>query len=261
MSTSDLSFANQPVFVLTADVDWASEHCVSHLIALAGAAGATPTLFATHPSPTLTEAVRAGLADVGLHPNFRPGSSHGDGVDAVIDHVRALHPEARGFRCHSYVDSTEIACKMAGAGMTWDSNLCLQFQPGLTPLRHWTGLVRYPVFWEDDVHWLTGGGWRFADYEEAFFTPGLKIVNVHPFNIALNCACQVDYERHRGAIPSLNEREARRLMRRGPGAATFLADLLAAATRRGHRFHRLSAVHDAFGASAGSPGKVKATKM
>ena len=48
-------------------------------------------------------------------------------------------------------------------------------QAGLVPLRHGTGIVRLPVFWEDDSHWdLTGGEWSVADHLEATGAGGVR---------------------------------------------------------------------------------------
>lgn len=235
-----------PVFVLTSDMDWASEGCLSILMETVEAAGIVPMVFATHRSNILEDGLRSGRLEVGLHPNFLPNSTHGATPDKVVEHLRCMFPTARAFRSHSYVESSYVSLKLRDAGFAFDSNLCLQGQVGLMPLHHWTGLIRYPVFWEDDIHWLRGGRWNFAEQEEAFFTPGLKIINVHPFNLALNIPDQSWYEKMRNAASTLTAAQARALAFAGPGTATFLSDLIAAVRRRGHRFHSLSLVHDTY---------------
>jgi hypothetical protein len=172
-------------FVFTSDIDWASEYAIGNLLSIVGQYGIRPTLFTTHDSATIRAAAESGFAEVGIHPNFLPGSTHGDNVDAVIQHVLTPAPNARISRSHSFLDGTHIATALVRHGITTDSNLVCYLQSGLAPLHHWAGLLRLPVFWEDDVHWARGGSWRFAPYAERFLSPGLKILNFHPFLVAL----------------------------------------------------------------------------
>ena len=165
----------EPVLCFTSDVDWASEPCLEDLFGQLASRGIRPTVFATHRSEVLVRREAAGDVEVGIHPNFLPGSSHGAGEDEVIDHLLGLFPSARAFRSHCFVDSTRIVRRMLARGIRYDSNLCLFLEPELRPLRHGSGIVRLPVFWEDDCHWeLTGGDWNLASYLGRFLTPGLK---------------------------------------------------------------------------------------
>jgi len=127
---------NAPLFVLTSDTDWASEACIQDVAALAERFRIKPVFFATHQSDTLARLQRDGAADVGVHPNFRPGSTHGADVETVIDHVFRLYPGARSYRCHGFVDSFEIAERMRERGVVHDSNLCLDMQADIRPLHH-----------------------------------------------------------------------------------------------------------------------------
>ena len=97
---------NEPVFAVTADLDWASEYCVQQLLDALDAHGVVPTVFATHASDVLRDRAARGLAEVGVHPNFLPGSSHGDDIAAVVDHVFGLVPGAVVSRSHHFVDGT-----------------------------------------------------------------------------------------------------------------------------------------------------------
>ncbi|HYC02691.1 MAG TPA: hypothetical protein VED40_05320 [Azospirillaceae bacterium] len=235
----------QPVFVLTSDLDWASEACLALFLEFCSRFGIVPTLFATHASPLLDQARADGRVEVGWHPNFLPGSSHGAGTDEVLSYLRDLYPGARCYRSHSYVESSRISLAMVREGMAFDSNLCLQGQAGLRPLRHWTGMVRYPVFWEDDIHWLLGGNWDFDAQAERFFTPGLKLINVHPFNFALNVPHQDWFDQHKAHTASLTSAEVDTAAWPGAGTASFLRQLVEAVQARGGRFVGLGELHDA----------------
>src|SRR3982074_867066 len=167
---------NSPLFCFTADIDWASDYCIRDLSALLSTFGIKPTLFVTHDTALLKDLEAEGKADLAVHPNFAPGSSHGNSITEVIDSVFRLVPSAEAYRSHRFADSTTIACEMSRGGIESKSNCCLHMQAGLEPLRHASGLLRYPVFFEDDVNWmLAPGDWSLEI--EQFLTAGLKILN------------------------------------------------------------------------------------
>ena len=223
-------------FVLTGDVDWASEHCIESYVDHAARHGIVPTLFVTHRSPAIERAAAAGRVHLGIHPNFLPGSSHGSAIDEVLDHVFDLVPRPVAARSHCFADSSQIAAALAERAIRVDSNLCCHLQQGLPVLHHWNGVKRLPVFFEDDVHWTQGGGWSFADYRDVFGSPGLKILNFHPFIWALNTPDADFYAAHRSHIPTLTAQEADRLRHPGPGSATFLDEIIAWVRQGGGEF-------------------------
>jgi hypothetical protein len=180
--------------------------------------------------------------DVGLHPNFLPGSTHGASVEEVIATTRALWPDAVSFRSHCFYDDTRMLRKMAEHGFRYDSNLFAFLQPMLAPLRTVAGTLRLPVFWEDDVHSGVGLPWETGTLREAFQGPGLKIVNVHPIRVALNVPDETFAESHR-QLGSAVDVDARAEAHRGKGTRTFLAELFAYASSGGRRAVRL---HDLY---------------
>lgn len=234
----------EPVFCFTSDFDWASDFCLDDLLGFLCEHEIVPTVFGTHSSVALERYVATGAAEVGLHPNFLPGSSHGASEVEVIDHVQALFPQAAAFRSHCFVDSTHIARQMLARGIAYDSNLCLYLQPALVPLQHGTGIVRLPVFWEDDCHWdLTDGDWDVDRYLDRFLTPGLKIINVHPFPFAANVTSTEHYLRVKSHITTLTADNLDQVRHPGPGTRTFVTALIEALAERGARFHTLNEIH------------------
>ncbi len=66
-------------------------------------------------------------------------------------------------------------------------------------------MVRYPVFWEDDVHWTRFDGFpSFGDFADRFFSPGLKIINTHPFALYLNTGSENECEEKKPAIRAVD---------------------------------------------------------
>lgn len=230
---------------LTADLDWTSEYAIQSFLDLTREFGITPTVFATHRSAALERAHAAGAADIGLHPNFLPGSTHGDDVASVVEHVCALYPDARSYRSHVFRDDTLISDAMLRRGMTHDSNLCLFLQPNLTPLWHHAGTTRFPVFWEDDVHYRNGGDWNLDRWLPHFLSPGLKVLNVHPFMFTANVPDAAFYASVKRHIPTLAAGDLETVRHKGDGVQTFVRALLAALKEKGRRFSTLAELYAA----------------
>lgn len=234
---------DEPVLCLTSDVDWASDACIADLAATCAELGIVPTFFATHRSPLLDRLVAEGRAEIGVHPNFLPGSTHGSDPEAVLDHVLGLYPQARASRSHAFVDSTPIARSLLRRGIRYDSNLCLHRQSGLVPLRHASGLLRLPVFWEDDCHWHLGDPWDLDPLWRDACTPGLKILNVHPFPFALNIGDAATYERLKAGATTVDAVAVTEHRRGGAGTRTLVRALLETAVEEGLRFHTLDEIY------------------
>jgi hypothetical protein len=230
---------SSPVFCLTADVDWASEAALAPLLDLSARYGITPTIFATHPSPLLADTERRGCVEIGIHPNFLPGSSHGNDLESVLDHLCGLFPGATSFRAHRMVDSPLITQAMRRRGFTHDSNLCLYLQSHIMPLRLSTDLVRFPIFWGDDNHWLHTDDWNVDHFLADFLTPGLKVINVHPFLVAANVPSEEGYQAVRHRMAHCTSADLAALRFAGDGAGTFLERLLEMLVARGERFASL----------------------
>ena len=108
-------------------------------------------------------------------------------------------------------------------GLRYDSNLCLHLQPRLVPLHHATGLLRFPVFLEDDVLLARERDRELKAFLPLLKTPGLKIFNFHPQHVALNTP---DVEWYAGVRHGLDDGRARTYS--GRGVRTLLMDLLSA---------------------------------
>ena len=175
------------MFALTSDVDWAQEFVIEEFADFASSLSIRPTFFATHKSEVIDRLNQSGKVEIGLHPNFLPGSTHGNNFTDVIEHITGLFPYAKCFRSHSFMDGAPISVPFANQGIKYDSNLCLYLEANIRPLRHSTGIMRLPVFWEEDNHWnWENMSWNVSDYFDQFMSPGLKIINVHPIHFALN---------------------------------------------------------------------------
>jgi hypothetical protein len=220
------AFSYRAVLVVTLDIDWASEDCIADVLDMLASRGIRPTCFATHLSNELNSRLASGSIDIGLHPNFLAGSSHGTGEKAVFEHLAQIYPGATGFRSHSFADSSPVSLAAVNAGMQYDSNTCAFLSERIVPIWHWLGFWRFPVFWEDDIHWTAIANWELPAVRAAVIAPGLKIVNLHPFNQALNIPTGEFYAAHKALAKTIDTATIGERRHPGAGCRTFAEALL-----------------------------------
>lgn len=192
--------------IVTLDIDWAPDFVIDEVASELEAAGVRATWFVTHGSPAVDRlAQRGDLFELGVHPNFLPGSSHGGDVEAVLDHVQALVPAARSVRTHGLYQSAEYLAAIARRPqLSADVSLFLPGLGGLRPFRQWlagSSIVRIPYVWADD-HELVRPV-RPWSLEQLNAVGGLKVLDFHPMHIYLNSAEPAAYRRLRAACPDL----------------------------------------------------------
>lgn len=169
---------------LTFDQDWAPAWATRAVHQAVLDARLRATLFVTHACPTLDELRAGGRFELGWHPNFLPGSSHGETTGAVLDTMAALVPEATGARAHQLMRGTPLLVAYKGRGLRYDAADLHDGVPDLAPFHSWTNLIRLPIFFEDDVHLLRERPCALSDTR--LNRNGLKIFNFHPVLLALN---------------------------------------------------------------------------
>ena len=221
--TSLNRLATMPAFCFTGDTDWAPESMIEETLKIFEDNRIPYTPFITHKSKIIENKYPGEKSRyVGIHPNFLPGSSHGNDYDEIIKNVIAFWPGTKAFRSHSYFDNWIINQKLLEKGIKYDSNLSVHLQPGLFPLQNSAGLLRFPTFLEDYIYSYREKGWEVADVQNLLKTPGLKIFNFHPVHVCLNTPSLDHYARIKKDIGENNWKD---LVYKGKGAQTFLLDL------------------------------------
>jgi hypothetical protein len=192
---------DQPLFVLTSDQDWAPEWACEQFLMRVKVHNIPLHVFRTSPSPALDAAAAAGEITQGWHPNFLPGSSHGEHITQVVDYCQTNFPGVRTVRSHCYAEDSFRWQALADAGIVADSQIVTLFQSYIAPLVHWTGILRFPVFFEDDTffEWLPND-LPIERIEPTLFSPGLKILNFHATFVACNTPSRSHYDATRGNI-------------------------------------------------------------
>lgn len=221
--------------LVTFDVDWAPDWTVSLCADACAKAGVSATFFATHASPVITELAADDRFEVGIHPNFLPGSSHGVTTLEVLRHCLEFVPGARSMRTHALVQSSPIleAVGAHAPEITSDVSLFLPFHSHLQPVDCYVGdplrrLVRLPYCWEDDVSPIWPG-WSWDS--PLIVPPGLAVFDFHPILVALNASSVATYRDLKTALggrplSGVSPAEVASVAYRGAGVRTFLDRLL-----------------------------------
>jgi polysaccharide deactylase WbmS-like protein len=183
---------------ITLDVDWAPDHAIDAVAGQLIERDVRATWFVTHASPAIERLrERPELFELGIHPNFAPGSTHGETPEAVLDHCMALVPEARAMRTHGLVQSTALlALGREHTPIRVDASLFLPGAAGLAPIEYPLApgpIVRVPYLWEDDAEMLrpdpAWDAWGVATGAQ-----GLAVFDFHPIHVILNSADTRAYE-------------------------------------------------------------------
>jgi len=239
---------NVPIYCFTSDVDWASEDCIADLMNIFKDFGVKPTFFNTHESELIRNYGEENPNEVGIHPNFFENSTHGKKYNEVIDHILSINPNAKSYRSHGFFDNHTIQVEMSKKGIRYDSNLCLYLQDNINPLRLGVAnSTRFPVFWEDDDQWMqVNYSWDFLKHVKVFSAPGLKIINVHPFNIAMNSDSEKFYKKHQDLITKINSNDIKKYRNNKKGSRTFLIELLEYLKSKDEKIYTLDELFNQF---------------
>ncbi len=183
-------------YLLTLDVDWAPDCAIRNLTNSLVKKQICATWFITHDSPEIRNLRHhSDLFELGIHPNFLPGSTQGRSPAEVLRHCMALVPDAKSIRSHGLLQSTSILNTIIErTPIEIDVSLFLPSTPFIRPCEyyaHGKKLLRIPYFWEDDFemdhptpYWDLPG----SQYS------GLKIMNFHPIHVHLNSENMGAYE-------------------------------------------------------------------
>ena len=173
-------------FVLTFDIDWAPDYAILKCLELIESAGCKATFFATHHTTMNQEIVNRGH-NLGIHPNFLPGSSHGSNVDEIIAECLSYAPNAWCMRTHSLVQSSPLLYEIFSKfpQLKLDVSLFMHRSPYAHKV-DWSfdelSFERLLYNWEDDA--------QFSSYKDntipELFFGELTVFDFHPIHIFLN---------------------------------------------------------------------------
>ena len=223
-----MSAALASPIVITIDVDWAPDFMIDHTAGILADRGVCATWFITHASPAIDRLRgRSDLFEIGVHPNFMRGSTHGEEPDDVLRHCLELAPDAVSVRSHSLLQSTPLLDAIAETSLEIDCSVYIQRVRNAQIFEHWTPsrtLTRVPFVWEDDLEARRPDAlWDF--HEDVRGSGSLVVMNFHPVHVFLNSSRLDEYEQLKrlGArIGDLPIEKCRSLVAGGHGAGTAL---------------------------------------
>jgi len=218
--------------LITLDTDWAPAWVIEEAAHLLLQQHVRATWFVTNDSPATQALRRESLFEVGLHPNFLSGSTHGRTPDAVMSHMKAIVPEAISVRSHALCQAEPWLQAMSERhGIRHDCSIHLPLQGGIVPHQLRLGpnappLVRLPHVFQDNMFMFTKLPWSLR--QPWFESPGLKVFCFHPIHVVMNAVEMADYERlkQKRPIPALQPDDVPRRARGEGGCLDLFIDLL-----------------------------------
>ncbi len=232
---------------ITVDVDWAPDWAMRRLLDDLLRADLRSTWFITHETAML-EDLRAhpDLVELGIHPNFLTGSSHGSTPSEVIAECMRIVPEATTMRTHCLVQSTPILQTVADESpITLDASVYLRDLEGVRvselPLDRARSIARVPYVWEDDLEFFARDPrWDAVDFLGARgAAEELTVIDLHPIHYVLNSADVRPYQALKTAVGdtrTVTEPQVATFANTGSGTASFVASLTDARTALGIEF-------------------------
>ena len=219
--------------MVTLDIDWAPDFAIDFVAEKLAERQVCATWFVTHVSPAI-ERLRQypKLFELGIHPNFLPGSTHGDTVEEVLNCCIAMVPEASSVRTHSLVQSSPLLAQiMIQTSIKTDVSLFLPHTPCLRPIEYQSSgrtLLRIPYYWQDDYETeRTVPCWHLPPILAV--GEGLKVFNFHPIHVYLNSADVKPYQVLKQRVVNLskaNSVEVAAYAQSGAGTQTMFMELV-----------------------------------
>jgi hypothetical protein len=221
-------------FAITLDIDWAPDFVIDFVADMLIQYNTRATWFVTHNSPAV-ECLRQNkeLFELGIHPNFMVGSTHGQTPESVLNHCMGLIPDAVSMRTHALFQSTPILAKAARlTSVKTDVSLFLPYAAHLQPVRMWFdpmhSLIRVPVYWSDGTE-INSPSPIWETSPSIVEEDGVKVFAFHPMHIYLNSPDAQPYQRVKECTPQLDKTQPadlEPLINLGRGDRTFFLELI-----------------------------------
>jgi hypothetical protein len=221
--------------LITIDVDWAPEVCIREAASALIKNNVKATWFITHESKEISRLKEnSQLFELGIHPNFNKGSTHGSTFDDIVNNLFKVIPKPKTIRTHSLFQSSPTLQRLrADFNIENDVSLLLPHTPNLVPhelyLTPEKPLLRFPFFWEDDEE-MNRPNPCFSLKSLNLNTVGLKIFNFHPIHIALNSNSIQNYNQfkkmHNEPLASCQKKHLKPYINKTIGAGTFFVEII-----------------------------------
>jgi hypothetical protein len=192
-------------YIITLDVDWASDDVINYVADKFIEKNVKATWFITHDSQAVRKLFTyPDLFEIGWHPNFMSGSTHGKNPEEVLKHIKNIYPDAISVRTHGLFQSSPLLKLLRDKfEIKYDSSIFLPYTSHIQPhVMYYQGskeFIRLPYFWAD----YTETNMKDADFSISnpkYHVEGMKIFNFHPIHIALNTSTLDTYDRLKAKV-------------------------------------------------------------
>jgi hypothetical protein len=216
---------------ITIDLDWAPDFAISFTSAILLKNHVRATWFITHDSPAVRNLMaHPDLFEVGIHPNFMPGSTQGKTITNVLENMLKIVPDAKSARTHGLFQSSNIMREMAvNFHIENDVSIFLWQTPYILPTSlafNAVRLMRIPYFWAEEEE--MAAPMPFSLENRFHNWPGLRVYNFHPIHVFLNSGSIRNYQQLKSNRPlqECRESDAEPFANYGPGCRSFFTALV-----------------------------------
>ena len=219
-------------YALTFDIDWAPDYAILKCLDLLENANCKATFFATHDTIINNEIISRGH-NLGIHPNFLPGSSQGTDVQSIISECLKYAPEAWCMRTHSLVQSSPLLHEIFTnfPQLKLDLSLLMHRSPFAHKIK-WdfdgVSFDRLLYNWEDDAQFSAFS----RDEQPELFFGKLTVFDFHPIHVFLNSTDGSEYRKLKNEyaskpLSSLDINVVNKYVNTGIGTQSYLKEVLA----------------------------------
>lgn len=217
--------------MITIDLDWAPDYAIDHVAEILLEHDVRATWLVTHASDAVARLRAHDAFELGIHPNFATGSTHGGTFEDVLAHCMALVPDAISMRTHHLFQMTPLFdVVLERTPIRADLSIYLHRAPHLTAVEFRSAgrtLHRLPTYWQDDQ--AMAEAVPCWDAATLLAPRGLKVLNFHPMHVLLNSGSFEGYRSLRGLGKLTDLPRARTVahVREGSGVGSLFRGLVA----------------------------------
>ncbi|MEN5089164.1 hypothetical protein ABE458_00535 [Pseudomonas protegens] len=218
-------------FHVTFDIDWAPDSSIELCLEILKSKNVKATFFTTHETDLNSEIERQGH-NLGIHPNFLPGSSQGANTHEIITTCLKYAPNATTMRTHALVQSSPMLYQIFKEfpQLKLDASILMHKAKHVERF-NWNfdgvSFDRINYNWEDDAEFSNPN----FDWSKEFFPGEISIYDFHPIHIHLNSCSNDHYRNLKSSLNGISLMKVERknldsFMNTGHGSRTFLQSIV-----------------------------------